>query len=49
MNQPIQSGHVAGRSLNGPIWTAWQADFAASMGAALAGYTMFSLAPLLPT
>jgi membrane protein len=29
------------------VWLAWRADYAASMGAALAYYTMFSLAPLL--
>jgi membrane protein len=29
------------------VWQAWRADYAASMGAALAYYTMFSLAPLL--
>jgi membrane protein len=33
--------------LIGQVWTAWLADYAASMGAALAYYTMFSLAPLL--
>ncbi len=35
------------RSLLVQVWTSWQADYAASMGAALAYYTMFSLAPLL--
>ena len=29
------------------VWNAWRADYATSMGAALAYYTMFSLAPLL--
>jgi membrane protein len=33
--------------LVGQVWQAWRADYAASMGAALAYYTMFSLAPLL--
>lgn len=42
-----RSGLVALRSVAGQVWRAWRADYAASMGAALAYYTMFSLAPLL--
>jgi membrane protein len=38
---------AAGRTLLGQLWAAWRADYATSMGAALAYYTMFSLAPLL--
>jgi membrane protein len=34
-------------SLARQVWQSWHADYAASMGAALAYYTMFSLAPLL--
>jgi membrane protein len=47
MRPAIQTGLAAGRSLVEQVWTAWRADYAASMGAALAYYTMFSLAPLL--
>ena len=47
MRPPIRPGLVAVRSLVGQVWTAWRADYAASMGAALAYYTLFSLAPLL--
>jgi len=47
MRPALQSGLVAGRSLFGQVWKAWRADYAASMGAALAYYTLFSLAPLL--
>ena len=43
----ILAGLEAGRSLVGQVWKAWRADYAASMGAALAYYTLFSLAPLL--
>ncbi len=43
----LRSGLQAIRSLAGQVWIAWLADYAASMGAALAYYTMFSLAPLL--
>jgi membrane protein len=38
---------AAWAALVGEVWQAWRADYAASMGAALAYYTMFSLAPLL--
>jgi membrane protein len=33
--------------LTAQVWRAWQEDYATSMGAALAYYTLFSLAPLL--
>lgn len=38
---------AAARALAGQVWTSWREDYAGSMGAALAYYTMFSLAPLL--
>jgi membrane protein len=45
---PIEPGRLrAARSLVAAVWHAWRADYATSMGAALAYYTMFSLAPLL--
>jgi membrane protein len=47
MRQSFAAGLRAGRTLSEQVWTAWHADYAASMGAALAYYTMFSLAPLL--
>jgi membrane protein len=47
MRASIRSGLSAGVSLTSQVWTSWQADYAASMGAALAYYTLFSLAPLL--
>jgi len=47
MRPALKTGLVAGRSLVGQVWKAWRADYAASMGAALAYYTLFSLAPLL--
>ena len=34
-------------SLIGQVWRSWNDDYVSSMGAALAYYTMFSLAPLL--
>lgn len=34
-------------SLFGQVWRSWNDDYGSSMGAALAYYTMFSLAPLL--
>ena len=43
----LKSGFVAGGVLVRHVWHAWQDDYAGSMGAALAFYTMFSLAPLL--
>ena len=43
----FKNGLVAGRSLFAQVFTAWREDYAASMGAALAYYTMFSLAPLM--
>ena len=47
MRPALKTGLVAGSSLVGQVWKAWRADYAASMGAALAYYTLFSLAPLL--
>ncbi len=47
MRPTVQSGIHAARGLFQEVWTSWHADYAASMGAALAYYTMFSLAPLL--
>jgi membrane protein len=47
MRAAIKAGLEAGRTLMSQVWTAWVDDYAASMGAALAYYTMFSLAPLL--
>ncbi len=47
MRPALKTGLVAGRSLVEQVWKAWRADYAASMGAALAYYTLFSLAPLL--
>jgi membrane protein len=47
MKPDLHAGLVAGRSLAVRVWIAWWADYAASMGAALAFYTMFSLAPLM--
>jgi membrane protein len=47
MRPAFRSELAAGRSVVAQVWTAWRADYAASMGAALAYYTMFSLAPLL--
>ena len=47
MRPAITSGLLSGKSLVEDVWKAWRADYAASMGAALAYYTMFSLAPLL--
>jgi uncharacterized BrkB/YihY/UPF0761 family membrane protein len=47
MHPALQRGFAAGRSLSGQIFAAWRADHAASMGAALAYYTLFSLAPLM--
>ncbi len=48
MEPPVRlSGLAALRSVAEQVWRAWRADYAASMGAALAYYTMFSLAPLL--
>ncbi len=38
--------HSVGR-LVGQVWASWNDDYASSMGAALAYYTLFSLAPLL--
>ncbi len=38
---------LAARTLVGAVWTSWHRDHAGSMGAALAYYTLFSLAPLL--
>jgi membrane protein len=38
---------LAGWSLIEHVWKAWHEDFVASMGAALAFYTTFSLAPVL--
>jgi len=47
MQPALKNILVAGRSLILQVWKAWHEDFAASMGAALAFYTIFSLAPLL--
>ena len=41
------AGLRAGAALATQVWVSWRADYAASMGAALAYYTLFSLAPLL--
>lgn len=38
---------LAARALVGTVWNSWHRDHAGSMGAALAYYTLFSLAPLL--
>ena len=45
--RPETSGLAEGLSLVKQVWTSWHDDYVASMGAALAYYTMFSLAPLL--
>jgi membrane protein len=47
MRPALKLGWVAGKSLVWQVWRAWRSDYAASMGAALAYYTLFSLAPLL--
>jgi membrane protein len=47
MRPDIRAGLIACQSLADQVWKAWRADYAASMGAALAYYTMFSLAPLM--
>jgi membrane protein len=47
MAATLRSAGQATRMLIVQVWQAWQADYAASMGAALAYYTLFSLAPLL--
>ncbi len=47
MRPDLHAGLLAGQALAGQVWKAWRADYAASMGAALAYYTLFSLAPLL--
>jgi membrane protein len=41
------SALAEGRLLGAAVWKSWREDYAGSMGAALAYYTMFSLAPLL--
>lgn len=47
MRSALQSRLLAVGSLFLQVLKAWRADYAASMGAALAYYTLFSLAPLL--
>ena len=47
MRSALQSGLDGARSLVAQVWKAWHADYAASMGAALAYYALFSLAPLM--
>jgi membrane protein len=43
----LTAGLRASSRLFGQVWTSWNDDYALSMGAALAYYTLFSLAPLL--
>jgi membrane protein len=47
VRRPLLRHAAAGAEFVVQVWTAWRADFAVSMGAALAYYTLFSLAPLL--
>ena len=43
----LHAGLRASGRLFGQVWASWNDDYASSMGAALAYYTLFSLAPLL--
>ncbi|MEY2689647.1 MAG: hypothetical protein RL375_3846 [Pseudomonadota bacterium] len=43
----VRAGWLAARQVAAQVWTSWNDDYASSMGAALAYYTLFSLAPLL--
>ena len=47
MSPPFRTTLAEVGSLIGQVWRSWNDDYASSMGAALAYYTMFSLAPLL--